>query len=98
MLSNASVLALDRNANDLIPQKKVAEERDCSVKKLEWERANGRGPAYVRDGRKIFYRRRDLDVYYTANLHGGVATEPPRRGRPRKSAAAPASGAEATTP
>ncbi len=85
MLTSASVLALDRNEKNLIPQKKVAEERNCSLKKLEWERANGRGPAYVRDGRKIFYRRRDLDAYYAANLHGGVAAEPRRGpGRPRK--------------
>jgi hypothetical protein len=91
-MPSGTVVALGRSSNDLLPAKEVAKIRNCSEAKLEWERANGRGPAYVRDGRKILYRRRDLDAYIAANLHGGAAADPKprRRGRLKRAAEQPA--------
>src|SRR5215813_7379896 len=74
---------------DLLTQKEAAKERRCSVRKLERERAEGRGPPYVQDGGRIFYRRGDNRKYIEARLRGGdlraAVVEPlRRRGRPRK--------------
>jgi hypothetical protein len=77
---------------ELFTAKECAEYRRCSVRKLDRERALGRGPAYVRDGDRIFYRRSDVDRFISEHVCGGevpgadATTEPaPRRGgRPRK--------------
>ena len=53
--------------------KESAEYRRCSLRKLDRERASGTGPAYVRDGGKILYRRSDVDKYLEAHLCGGEA-------------------------
>jgi hypothetical protein len=81
-MSSNAVVAIGRTGNDLLTPKETAELRRCSERKLEWERKNGRGPAYVRDGARVLYRRRDIDAYIGANLHGGLS----RRGQPRKPA------------
>jgi hypothetical protein len=77
---------------DLLTSIECAEYRRCSVRKLDRERAEGVGPAYVRIGSRIFYRRRDVDRFISAHVCGGelhdvdAAAEPTphRRGRPRK--------------
>ena len=47
----------------------------CSVRTLDRERAEGRGCPYVRLGRRILYRRADIDQYMQEHLRGawGVA-------------------------
>jgi hypothetical protein len=45
--------------------------RRCSVRKLDRERADGRGPPYVRIDGRIFYRRADVDNFISARVHGG---------------------------
>jgi hypothetical protein len=71
---------------DLLTQNEAAEERRKSVRTLERERAEGRGPPYVQDGGRIFYRRGDIRKYIEKRVRGSelrTAAEP-RRGRPRK--------------
>jgi hypothetical protein len=79
---------------ELFTPKECSAYRRCSVRKLDRERAEGRGCPYVRIDGRIFYRRNDVDRFIAAHVRGGdlrdadAATEtaPRRRGRPRKSA------------
>lgn len=83
---------------ELFTSKESAAYRRCSVRKQDRERAEGRGPAYVRIDGRIFYRRSDVDRFIAAHVCGGemrapdTATEAAsrRRGRPRKHAASEA--------
>ncbi len=72
--------------DDFLTTEEVAQFRRCSIRKLEDERSRGRGPAYLRDGGRILYRKRDVDAWVEVNLRGNAITEPQprRRGRPRK--------------
>jgi hypothetical protein len=76
------------NVPKLLTPRETAELRRCSIRKLEHERANGRGPAYVLDGARVLYRRSDIEAFLRANLRGADAE--PRRGRPRRSVPQPA--------
>ena len=75
-------------------QKETSAYLKSSIRKLDRQRAEGRGPAFVRLDGRIFYRRSDLDRYIAANVHGGDLrdtdasgdAEPRHRSRPRKSA------------
>jgi hypothetical protein len=71
---------------ELLTPKECAEFRRCSVRKLDRERAEGRGCPYVRIDGRIFYRRADVDRFIAAHVRGGdladasPAVEPaPRR-------------------
>jgi len=56
---------------ELLTPKETAEYRRCSERKQDRERAEGRGPAYVRIDGRIFYRRGDIDRFITAHVRGG---------------------------
>jgi hypothetical protein len=56
---------------ELFTPKECAGYRRCSVRKLDRERAEGRGCAYVRIDGRIFYRRSDVDDFIAANVRGG---------------------------
>jgi hypothetical protein len=58
---------------DLLTPKECASYRRCSVRKLDRERAEGRGCLYVRIDGRIFYRRVDVDDFIAAHLRGGDA-------------------------
>jgi excisionase family DNA binding protein len=45
----------------------------CSLRTLDRERAEGRGCPFIRIGRRIRYRRSDLDAFITANVRGHPA-------------------------
>jgi hypothetical protein len=70
--------------SELMTPQETAKLRRCSTRKQEVERATGRGPAYIRDGARIWYRRSDVEAFLRANLRG--ADPEARRGRPRKPA------------
>jgi hypothetical protein len=55
----------------LLTPKESAAYRRCSVRKQDRERAEGRGPPYVRIDGRIFYRRSDLDRFIAAHIRGG---------------------------
>jgi hypothetical protein len=65
--------------------------RRCSVRKLDRERADGRGCPYVRIDGRIFYRRSDLVAFIAAHVRGGdfgdagATADPASRRRPRGS-------------
>lgn len=44
----------------LVPQRVYSEIRDCSERTIERERASGTGCPYVKIGRSVRYRRRDI--------------------------------------
>jgi hypothetical protein len=56
---------------ELFTPKECADYRRCSVRKLDRERAEGRGCPYVRIDGRIFYRHADVDRFIAANLRGG---------------------------
>ena len=56
---------------ELLTPRECAEYRRCSLRKLDRERAEGRGPSYVHDNGRIFYRRGDVDAFLAARLRGG---------------------------
>jgi len=60
----------------LLTPKETAEYRRCSLRKLDRERAEGRGPPYVHDSGRIFYRRSDVDAFIAAHLCGGEDRNP----------------------
>ena len=61
----------------LLTPAEVAEYRGITTHVLAQERCYGGGPRFIRDGRRIRYRARDLAEYIEANIH-----EPePRRKR-----------------
>jgi hypothetical protein len=72
---------------ELFTPKECAEYRRCSVRKLDRERADGRGCPYVRIDGRIFYRRADIDRFIAAHVRGGdlggagAAIEPVSRPR-----------------
>lgn len=66
---------------ELLTPKECAEYRRCSLRKLDRERAEGRGPRFVQDSGRIFYRRSDLDRFIAAHLCGGDRDPGPKRSR-----------------
>ena len=80
---------------ELLTPKETAAYRRCSERKQDRERAEGRGPRYIRDNGRILYRLKDVEDYIAANAHGGdnreVGTTPETvvpRLPPRKNASA----------
>jgi len=57
--------------SNLLTPRESAAYRRCSIRKQDRERADGRGPPYIRIDGRIFYRKRDLDAFIEARLHGG---------------------------
>ena len=55
---------------ELLTPKECSAYRRCSLRKLDRERAEGRGPSYVRIDGRIFYRRGNLDRFITAHVCG----------------------------
>ena len=55
---------------DLLTPQEYARYRRCSLRTLDRERAEGRGRPYVRLGRRILYRRADIERHMVAHLRG----------------------------
>ena len=56
----------------LLTPREAAAYRRCSLRKLDRERSEGRGPRFVQDNGRIFYRLSDLDAFIAAHVRGGV--------------------------
>lgn len=57
------------NPNDLLTtEQAAAEEFDSKISPatMQWWRAKGRGPKYLKIGRRVVYRRCDLRAYVEA--------------------------------
>jgi hypothetical protein len=55
---------------ELLTPRECAALRRCSVRKLDRERADGRGCPYVRIDGRIFYRRADVDKFIAEHVRG----------------------------
>jgi hypothetical protein len=53
---------------ELLTPRECADYRRCSIRKLDRERAEGRGCPYVRIDGRIFYRRGDVDQFIESHL------------------------------
>ncbi len=56
---------------ELLTVKESSLYRRCSVRKLDRERAEGRGPAYVRIDGRVHYRKSDIDRFIAAHVCAG---------------------------
>jgi len=54
--------------SELLTPRECADCRRCSLRTLDRERAELRGPPYVQIGPRIFYRRKDVDLFIAAHL------------------------------
>jgi hypothetical protein len=76
---------------EVLTPRECAALRRCSVRKLDRERADGRGCPYIRIDSRIFYRRQDVDRFmatHVRGLHEANAFSDPapaQRRRPRRS-------------
>src|SRR5215472_10748525 len=62
---------------ELLTSRECAAWRRCSVRKLDRERAEGRGCPYVRIDGRVFYRRADVERFIEA--HPPNVTVPTRK-------------------
>jgi hypothetical protein len=53
---------------ELLTPRECADYSRCSIRKLDRERADGRGCPYVRIDGRIFYRRGDVDRFIEQHL------------------------------
>lgn len=59
---------------DLLTQKELSERIDTKESTLAQWRYLGRGPKFVRLGRKIFYREQDIADFIEANVHQSTSS------------------------
>ena len=67
---------------DLLTQPQSAEFTGLSQRSLERHRRAGTGPKFVRLGRRVFYRRADLEAWVAECTYGSTSeanSEAPRR-------------------
>lgn len=63
--------ALPLHQRGALPPEMAAQYVGYSPATLRNFRSRGRGPRYIKDGRKILYRVSDLDAYLSALSSGG---------------------------
>lgn len=52
------------------------EDAPVSKATLDWWRVKGRGPSFVKIGRRVFYRQTDLDAFILAGVTAPEAVQP----------------------
>jgi predicted DNA-binding transcriptional regulator AlpA len=57
--------------SELLTARESADYRRTSIRTQDRERAEGRGPRYVRIGSRVYYRRADVDAFIARHLCGG---------------------------
>lgn len=67
------------NPDALFTSRQVAEYRHKTENTLAVERCLGRGPRFIRDGKRVLYRAADLAEYLAANT-----VEPAKAGAPAR--------------
>lgn len=60
---------------NLLPESEFAKERGVTVRTLQRERAQRRGPAFIKTGRKVFYRREAIQEWLLACEQTPVRSE-----------------------
>jgi hypothetical protein len=66
----------ESDMDELLTPRDSADYRRTSIRTQDRERAEGRGPRYVRIGSRIYYRRRDVDTFIAAHLVSGERDGP----------------------
>jgi hypothetical protein len=56
---------------EFFTSKECAQYRRCSDRTLDRERQLGIGPTHVKDGRRVLYRKSDVDLYLAAHRRVG---------------------------
>jgi predicted site-specific integrase-resolvase len=64
---------VDLTTDPVLPPPDIAELLDVSVRTLEFWRYQGRGPAFIRVGKRIRYRLSDVEAYLQANRQSAEA-------------------------
>jgi predicted site-specific integrase-resolvase len=59
--------AVQPNSDPLLPPPDVGELLSVSERTLEYWRYQGRGPAFVRVGKRVRYRLSDVEAFLAAN-------------------------------
>ena len=64
---------------DLLTQPETAEKTRLSERTLERHRLTGTGPKFVRLGRRVLYRREDVEEWIAANICSSTSEVDPKR-------------------
>lgn len=67
-----------RDTLDILTDNELAAALDVSLKTLKHWRAQGQGPKYVRLGRGVFYRRKDITEWINASVQEPGVLKPVR--------------------
>jgi hypothetical protein len=59
----------------LMPESEAARYLNLSPRTLEKSRGTGLGPCYVKQGRRVSYRREDLDAWIAANVRSSTSDQ-----------------------
>ena len=62
--------------DELLTQGEYAKERKCSERTLERERSTGTGCPYVKIGRAVRYRRRDICEFIVRHVRRSTSAAP----------------------
>jgi hypothetical protein len=54
--------------SDLLTARECADYRRCSIRTLDRERETGLGCPFIRIGRRVYYRRADVDKFISDHL------------------------------
>lgn len=71
VLPRRSPSTLDCAARPCLTQVDLADRWHLSPRTLERWRWRNQGPAYLRAGGRVLYRREDIEAYEAAQLRGG---------------------------
>ena len=75
IISDAAARALV--GEPLLTVEQVALKLSCSVSRLNKQRLEGKGPAFVKDGANIRYRPIDVEAYIADRLCNSTSEQPP---------------------
>jgi excisionase family DNA binding protein len=68
-------MSLQAAQGRLLTPEDVAELLGISERTLEFWRYQGRGPAFLRVGKRVRYRPTDVEAFLAANREGGDASQ-----------------------
>lgn len=64
----------------LLPQAQLSQFLNVSVRTLERWRVEGTGPTYIKAGRRVLYRREDVEVWLSGQIRQSTSEAGGRHG------------------
>lgn len=64
----------------LLPQAQLSQFLNVSVRTLERWRVEGTGPTYIKAGRRVLYRREDVEVWLSGHIRQSTSETGGRHG------------------